>query len=114
MIQGAGLIQQFVWSAASAVGGALVVLVAFRTRLALIDRDIATNKHTAEVQVRAVREDSQRTMTNLENRLIDRLDAIDRRQSFLLQMVADIAHKSGADQRFSDAVVRFLAEEYKE
>ena len=114
MIQDAGLVQQFVWSAASAVGGALVCLVAFRTRLALLDRDIASNKRAGELQISALRDDAQRLHSGLENRIMTRLDALDRRQSFLLQMVADIAQKSGADQRFSDAVVRFLAEEYKE
>ena len=75
--------------ALSAIGGALVVLVAFRTRLALMDR-----KHI-----------------ELEQKVMDRLEQIDRRQSMLLEIVADVARKVGADARFSDAVVRFLAEE---
>lgn len=82
--------------ALSAIGGALVVLVAFRTKLALMDRRI---------------ESRRKEIIELEQSLTQRLDAFDRRQTLILQIVADIARKVGVDSRFSDAVVQFLSEE---
>lgn len=73
----------------SAGAGSAVTLVAFRTRLALGDQKVA-----------AMEEDFR-----------NRLDQISRRQMLTLQIVADIARKEGVDGRFSDAIVRFLAEE---
>lgn len=102
----------------SAVAGALVVLVTFRTRLALIDRElelrkaeILAHKGVTEAIIRDARQDSARVSLELENRIMERLNAIDRRLSFTLEMVADIARKSGADQRFSDRILKFLADE---
>ncbi len=69
----------------SAVGGALVALVAFRTRLALMDK----------------RHDTQTA----------RLERIERRQMVTLEILADVAKKLGLDSRFSDGVVKFLNEE---
>lgn len=82
--------------ALSAVGGAFLVFVAFRTRLALMDRRIQSRKTEIE---------------ELEKSVMQRLDTIDRRQALVLEIVADIARKVGVDSRFSDAVVRFLSEE---
>lgn len=75
--------------ALSAIAGALVVLVTFRTRLALMD---------------------QRT-SKIETEVIRRLDAIDRRQGMMLEIVAHIARKVQVDARFTDLLVRFIAEE---
>jgi hypothetical protein len=82
----------------SAIGGALVVLVAFRTKIALMDKRIQERKDE---------------IMRLERDLTQRLDAIDRRQGLILEIVADVARKVGADARFSDAVVRFLSEELR-
>jgi hypothetical protein len=79
-----------------AIGGALVTLVAFRTKIAIMDRRI--NDRRTEIE-------------KLEEKITDRLDTIDRRQALVLEIVADVARKVGADARFSDAVVRFVAEE---
>lgn len=73
----------------SAGAGAVVTLVAFRTRLALADQRVAS----------------------LETHIDERLDLISRRQMLTLEILADLARKEGIDNRFSDAIVRFLAEE---
>jgi hypothetical protein len=80
----------------SAIGGALVMLVAFRTKLALMDRRIEARKTALE---------------QFERKIEERLGGIDRRQTLILQIVADIARKIGVDSRFSDAVVQFLSDE---
>lgn len=92
----AATISAFVQTIVSAIGGALVTVVAFRTKIALMDRRIESRK--SEIFA-------------LEEKLTTRLEAINRRQALMLDIVADIARKVGADARFSDAVVRFLAEE---
>lgn len=91
-----GLFAQIAQWGMSAIAGALVVLVAFRTRIALMGRENT---------------DRKREIIDLDQRIATRLDAIDRRQMLVLELVADIARKVGVDARFSDAVVRFLAEE---
>lgn len=83
------IVQQVLGLLVSAAAGAAVTLVAFRTRLALGDQKVAA----------------------MESHFDERLDLISRRQMLTLQIVADIARKEGVDGRFSDAIVRFLAEE---
>jgi hypothetical protein len=88
---GSSLARFFEW-VGSAVGGAFVALVAFRTRLALNDKRM--DGHDARV---------------LE--LQRRFDLIDRRQIVTLEILADIANKLGIDGRFSDLVMKFLADD---
>lgn len=83
------VVNQILGLVVSAGAGAAVTLVAFRTRLAIADQKVA-----------AIEEDFGA-----------RLDLISRRQMLTLQIVADIARKEGVDGRFSDAIVRFLADE---
>lgn len=91
----------------AAMGGALVTLVAFRTRLALMDRRIDDRK--AEID----REIADRKTENeaLERRISDHMEKMDRRSIEQLRMTADIARKVGVDNRFTDAVLRMLADE---
>lgn len=83
------VVTQLLSVALSAGAGAAVTLVAFRTRLALGDQKVAA----------------------MEEHFDERLDMISRRQMLTLQILADLARKEGIDGRFSDAIVRFLAEE---
>lgn len=94
------------WGAA-AMGGALVTIVAFRTRLALMDRRIDDRK--AEIE----REIADRKAENeaLERRIVEHNEKMDRRSIEQLRMTADIARKVGVDNRFTDAVLRMLADE---
>lgn len=84
----------------SAGAGALVTIVLYRTKLALMDRRIESRK--AEIQ--ALRAEMTSTV-------IQRMDTMRRQQIVMLEILSDIARKVGVDSRFSDAVVRFLAEE---
>lgn len=102
----------------SAIGGALVVLVTFRTRLALLDKEIELRKaeieklrKDAESEARSMRGDVQRIITDSENRIMSRIAAFDRRQRFMLEIVADFARATGTDKRLGDKVLTFLADE---
>lgn len=91
----------------SAGAGAVVTLVAFRTRFAVLETSIANRD-------KAMKEEFDRRTLELEaieKRIDTRLDALDRRTIMSLQILADIAKKVGVDQRFSDTLVRFLADE---
>lgn len=79
----------------SACGGVLVSLVAFRTRLALMDRNR--------------REDLRRI-----SRLARRVDMIDKRTYTLLSLTGAIARRVGVTERFDDALARFLTESHSE
>lgn len=89
MADSTSIVNQILGLIVSAGAGSAVTLVAFRTRLAIADQKVAT----------------------METHFDERLDLISRRQMLTLQIVADIARKEGVDGRFSDAIVRFLAEE---
>lgn len=80
----------------SAAAGALLTLVAFRTRFVLIERDMKTRKEELE---------------ELKAKIETQLGAIERRQMMTLQIVSDIARKVGVDARFSDTLVKFLSDE---
>ena len=82
---------------ASGVIGALSALVAFRTRLALLERDMTEIGKNLTKATRAIE--------NLEKR-------IDKRQILQLQMLANIAAKVGVEHRFDDILTRFLSDEY--
>ena len=104
----------------SAVGGALVVLVTFRTRLALIDKEIElrkaeNEKHERETNRRLIdlRNETTQILVEAENRLATRLGSIDRRQTFMLEIMADFARQSGTDKRLGDRVLTFLADEMR-
>jgi hypothetical protein len=93
------LLQSLIAMAYGAVGGALTTLVALRTRLAMMQRDIDDNRKATE---------------GLAERIDARLSKMDRRQIVSLQVIADVARKVGADGRFSDQLVRFLASDADE
>lgn len=77
-------------------GGFIAALVTFRTRLALAD----------------YREKTRTRERNVERAELERrLDDLDRRQLIQLQLLADVAKKLGLENRFSDTLVRFLAED---
>lgn len=82
-----------------AIGGALTAIVALRTRLAMMQRDI---------------DDNRKSLRMLTGRIDDRLGKMDRRQIISLQIMADVARKVGADGRFSDQLVKFLASDAEE
>lgn len=101
------LVMRLIESAGAAIFGVLVSLVTFRTRLALLDKEIADLKTALETQ----RVDTERR--HAENRELweGHMTAVNRRQAMMLEIVAGIARKVGADHRFSDSLVRFLTEE---
>ena len=102
-----GLVMRLIESAGAAIFGALVSLVAFRTRLAVMDRDIAQ----VQAELKEQRADTERRhKENIEAAAANARDS-NRKQAMLLEIVASIARKVGADARFSDALVRFLTEE---
>ncbi len=94
-------------TAGAAIFGGLVSLVAFRTKLALMDKEIADLK----TEIKEQRADTERRHT--ENLDVWRRYMVDinRRQAMLLEIVAGIARKVGVDHRFSDVLVKFLNEE---
>jgi hypothetical protein len=122
--------------AASGLLGAAITLVAFRTKLVLMQRQIkAQNKeieeHKAaqELRVNKMREELMTEIARVSQRLQDSLAQIsvdterrheenritqatlDRRSMFTLRLMADVARKLGADSRIDDAVIKFFTEE---
>jgi hypothetical protein len=81
---------------AGGVGGAVVVIVALRTRLALMD--VRSNRHDEQIEALEV---------NVERRF----GLLEKRGMLQLQLIAGIARKVGVDARFDDLVVRLLAGE---
>lgn len=101
-----------------AIVGALVVLVTFRTRMALMDSaiklreaEIKALEGSMEKESRDMRSDVQRIITESENRIMARIGAFDRRQRFMLEIVADFARATGTDKRLGDKVLSFLSQE---
>lgn len=79
------------------VGGSVGTLVAMRTRLAMMTRDIS---------------DSNAKREALGVVLDEHIQKSDRRQMVILRLLADVARKVGVDQRtFDDALVRMLSDE---
>lgn len=107
MADDSGVVSRLLELALSAGAGAVVTLVAFRTRFALLENAIA-QRTKAETDAAVLR---AKELAEIEARLDARLDAFDRRQMMTLQILADVAKKVGVDQRFSDTLVRFLSEE---
>jgi hypothetical protein len=117
---------------ASALGGALLALVAFRTQLVVLQRDTVTAKAVADEalsvaravatknladlheevrrEIAAERAHMESMVNSMENRLFERLEHLGRRQHAQLQMTADIARTVGADKRFSDSLLKMLAD----
>lgn len=91
----------------SAAAGAMLTLVAFRTRFVVIEMKLAEKKQAADKEV----EDRKAEFERVEAEVMRRLTAIDRRSMMTLQIVVDVAKKVGVDQRLSDTLVRFLTEE---
>ncbi len=99
---------------ASAVGGAFVALVAFRTRIYSVERTARENRERIESGKQALVDAEKRLeerFDEAERRLEEGLKEIGRRQAMTLQIVADIANKVGVEKRFSDVLVRFLADD---
>lgn len=101
-----------------AIVGALVVLVTFRTRLALMDAAIKLREaetmalsRTLEKESHSMREEVQTIIIDSENRIMARIGAFDRRQRFMLEVIADFARATGTDKRLGDKVLTFLSEE---
>lgn len=124
MLQSGDNVWSFMQSGAewllSAAGGALIVLVGVRTRLALIDRELKLRREENERIEREyhrnmndLRNETTRLMVDVENRIANRLNSIDRRQTFMLEIMADFAQQSGTDKRLGDRVLKFLAGEMR-
>ncbi len=94
-------------TAGAAIFGALVSLVAFRTRLALMDREIADLK----LEIAEQRADTERRHNANLEAWRTHVENINRRQAMLLEIVAGIARKIGVDHRFNDVLVRFMNDE---
>lgn len=91
----------------SAAAGAMLTLVAFRTRFVVIEMKLAERKKAADEEAQKRQEAFER----VEAEVMSKLAAIDRRSMMTLRIAADIAKKVGVDQRLSDTLVRFLTEE---
>ena len=97
---------------ASAIGGALVALVAFRTKLALQDgaiQQLKTDAIEAERRFADKLDELRRDTEARHNENARELRLLRRQQLITLKMIADIARQTGADKRFDDAIVQFLA-----
>lgn len=82
-------------------------MVAFRTNIALMNKRIDDRKkEILETEKKALER-----IERLEEQLDERLRAIDRKQNVMLQMLVDIARKSGVDNRITDALVTLLSNE---
>jgi hypothetical protein len=91
----------------SAIGGAALTLVAVRTKIALLDRsDQDRKKEIADLEIVHAE-----NIAKLEETIDERLKIIERRQWAALRMTADIANKVGVDGRFSDQLMKMLAQE---
>lgn len=91
----------------TAAAGALLTLVAFRTRFVVIENQLIQRK--ADLDREAVERKTQ--YERMEAELLARVAAVDRRSLVILQVVADIAKKVGVDQRMSDTLLKFMSEE---
>lgn len=78
------------------VGGAFAAMVWTRTQFSVL----TSRQNKTDDNLRQMQESFGR-----------RAEAMERRQVLQLQISADIARKIGADGRFSDALVRYLAED---
>lgn len=91
----------------TAAAGALLTLVAFRTRFVVIENQLIQRK--ADLDREAA--DRKQQYERMEAELLARVAAVDRRSMVILQVVADIAKKVGVDQRMSDTLLKFMSEE---
>lgn len=78
-----------------AAGGAVATFVGLRTRLAIMQRDI---------------DDVKRQSEEAQRQLDEKLERMERKQLLTLEIMSGVARKVGADHRFTDQVVQFLAE----
>lgn len=93
----------------TAAGGALITLVAFRTRFVVLEGRVGDAEKRMEE--RRVAHDAD--MKAVQDQIDKRLGTIERRQMMTLQVIADIAKKVGVDGRMGDTLMHFLAEEAK-
>lgn len=91
----------------TAAAGALLTLVAFRTRFVVIEGQLAQRKTDLDAEAADRKEEFER----MEAELLQKVSAIDRRSMMTLRIVADIAKKVGVDQRMSDTLLKFLSDE---
>ena len=92
---------------ASGVGGALVALVTFRTKLVLMDREIAGLKE----DLKMLREENHQRHQESQDLWTTAMEEMNRRQNMVLEIVAGIARKVGVDARMSDTLIRYLSDE---
>lgn len=88
------VVAQLVTLVVGAVGGALTTVVAFRVRLR--DMDTRMDSHDRDIK-------------DLNAKVDGKLSTIERRQIATLQIISHVARKVGVDERYDDAVVRYLA-----
>lgn len=105
-VEGSPLVRFLEWGL-SGIGGFALALVAFRTRIAMLDR---SDKERA-TKIAAIEALHLEQMTKLEARIDERLKTIERRQWAVLRMAADIANKVGVDGRFTDQLMKLLVQE---
>jgi hypothetical protein len=91
----------------TAAAGALFTLVAFRTRFVVIEAKLESRKQELDREA----EDRKAEFERMEQELLHRIAAVDRRSLVILQVVADIAKKVGVDNRMSDTLLKFMSEE---
>lgn len=98
----------------SAMGGALITLVAFRTKISGMDRDIKDAQREcveAKALARTLVAALEKTLDERAERLNERLDRLDRRSLEMMRLLADVARAVNVDQRYTDTVLRMLADD---
>ncbi len=118
-------LQRIIEMVFAAGGGALVTLVAFRTKIAMMNRDITDARAEARdakslatdlaSTVQRLLDSRMETLTEDLHRQFDpinqRLVMLDRRMYEMLLIVVDFARATGNDKRLSNGLMRMLADE---
>lgn len=109
----------------SFVLGSLISFIAFKTRIALMERRLDAQEAELKAHRQHTKADAERMENSLRNSIetlrVDmderheenkgRQRMMERRQMFTLKLVADVARKIGIDNRVDDVVIAFLTKD---
>lgn len=98
-----GLAWHLLETIGGAIFGAVVAMVAFRTRLSKMDGRMNNQDGRMSLIETSIQEHAEDTTA--------RWRASERRQLFMLEVLSDIANKVGANERMSDLTIRLLSQE---
>jgi hypothetical protein len=100
-IDGGAIFQNIVAIIAGAIGGVVTSMFAFKTKLALMEQ----RQGLKEAEATRLQAETTRRV----DAFLNRFASLDRRQLVMLQILADVAQKVGADGRLTDLMVKFLS-----